>query len=80
MAPGSVSPPAGASILLSTAGTMWTTACQLASRCVAMPVEEPSGTVCEATASTATTDEDMKPTDDEECLDKDNYEFIDNYV
>ena len=45
-----------------------------------MPAEEPSATVCEATASTATTDEDMKPTDDEECLDKDNYEFIDNYV
>ena len=73
MAPGSVSRPAEAEILPSTADTMWTTTCLLGSRCVAPPAEEPSATVCETTASTATTDEDKKPTDDEKCLDEDKY-------
>ena len=73
MAPGSVSRPAEDTILPSTVGTTWSTTCLLAFRCVALPAEELSATVCAATASTATTDEDKKTTDDEKCLDEDNY-------
>ena len=61
---GSVSLPAEDVIHHSTAATTETTAFLLAARCVATPAEEPSVTVCVATASTATTDENKKTADD----------------
>ena len=73
MAPGSVSLLAEDTTHPSTVGTTWSTTCLLASRCVAPLAEELSATVCAATVSTATMDKDKKPTDDEKCLDEDNY-------
>ena len=59
-------------LLPSTVDTTWTTTCLLASGCAAQPAEEPSATVCETTASTATTDEEEKAPDVKKCLDEDN--------
>ena len=64
--------PAEDEILPSIVDTTRNSAFLLASRCVAQPAEEPSATVCENTASTATTDEEEKATDVEKCLDEDN--------
>ena len=62
MAPGSVSRPVEDMIHPTTVDTTRTTTFLPASRCAAPPAEEPSVTVCEATASTATMDEDEKAT------------------